>query len=60
MLVYDRKTRSVIEEQEYGEAALRFLYDTIPGRVLLKLVAYKINKDLRLHHPCAFGQRGKN
>lgn len=39
MLVYDRKTGSVIEEQEYGETAVRFLYNTFPGRVLLKLVA---------------------
>ena len=38
MLVYDRKTGAVVEEQEYGEAALRFLYDTVPGRILLKLV----------------------
>ena len=41
MLVYDRKTGAVIEEQEYGETAIRFLYDTVPGRVLLKLIAVR-------------------
>ena len=38
MKIYDRKTESFIEEKEYQEGLLNFLYTTFIGRVLLKLV----------------------
>lgn len=37
MKIYDRHNRQYIEEQEYGQKALHFLYETFPGRVLLKI-----------------------
>jgi phosphatidylserine decarboxylase len=33
--VYDRDSRAIYDEPQYGEKRLRFLYDTTPGRVLL-------------------------
>lgn len=36
MKIWQRGTDRYAEEPEYGAAALRFLYETIPGRVLLR------------------------
>lgn len=36
MRIWDRKNKRYIEEKEYGEKKLIFLYHTIPGRMLLK------------------------
>lgn len=38
MKIYDRKTGVYTEEKEYGKKKLEFLYNTMPGRILLKLV----------------------
>lgn len=37
MKIYNRAKGYYIDEKEYGEKGLRFLYNTIPGRILLKL-----------------------
>ena len=37
MKYYDRKTKRILEEKEFGGKSLEFLYNTIPGRFLLKL-----------------------
>jgi len=37
MVYYDRKNKELINEKEYKQAALKFLYNTILGRILLKL-----------------------
>lgn len=37
MKIFRRATGQYIEEAEYGGKALRFLYETLPGRVLLRL-----------------------
>ncbi|SKB83040.1 phosphatidylserine decarboxylase [Lachnospiraceae bacterium] len=37
MQYFDRKKGQLFEEQEYGKEALEFLYNTVPGRILLKL-----------------------
>ena len=37
MKIYQRSTGQYLEEAEYGGGALRFLYETAPGRVLLRL-----------------------
>ena len=39
MNIYDRKTKKIICENEYKEGALDFLYNTVTGRIILKLVA---------------------
>lgn len=36
MKVYDRETGCYSEESQYGQAALRFLYETPAGRILLR------------------------
>lgn len=38
MIVYNRKTKKLEQETEYGDAAVKFLYDTICGRCLLKCI----------------------
>ena len=38
MRIYDRKLQKYIEEKEYQEGILRFLYHTVLGRVLLKVL----------------------
>ena len=38
MKIYCRKTGSYLEEPEYQGGTLRFLYETAPGRALLKLL----------------------
>lgn len=38
MRIYNRAKRIYIEEKEYGEKKLKFLYHTLPGRILLKLI----------------------
>ncbi|MCH5274291.1 MAG: phosphatidylserine decarboxylase [Lachnospiraceae bacterium] len=38
MLVYNRQTKKLHREDEYGETTLRFLYSTVLGRFLLKLI----------------------
>lgn len=37
MKIYDRAAAAYEEEKEYQQGLLRFLYETIPGRMLLKL-----------------------
>lgn len=37
MRVYNRETKEIIEEKEYQKELLEFLYNTILGRILLKL-----------------------
>jgi len=37
MKVFDRASGAYFEEQEYQQGLLRFLYETLPGRLLLKL-----------------------
>lgn len=37
MKIYDRATGTYAEETEYQQSLLRFLYQTLPGRILLKL-----------------------
>lgn len=37
MKIWQRGTDRYVEEPEYGAAALRFLYETIPGRMLLRI-----------------------
>lgn len=37
MKIWQRSTAQYVEEAEYGGGALRFLYETLPGRVLLRL-----------------------
>ena len=37
MKIWQRGTDRYVEEPEYGAAALRFLYETIPGRALLRV-----------------------
>lgn len=37
MKIYDRVAGKYIEEKEYGESSLKFLYDTVVGRILLKI-----------------------
>lgn len=39
MRVYDRKKKIYTEEKEPGERTMKFLYNTLPGRVVLRLVA---------------------
>lgn len=38
MKIWDRKLCEYVEEKEYGKEKLNFLYNTFPGRVLLKLI----------------------
>ena len=38
MRIYDRKLQKYIEEKEYQEGILRFLYHTVLGRILLKVL----------------------
>ena len=38
MIVYDRENQCLIDEFEYQKRLLGFLYETLPGRVLLKSV----------------------
>ncbi|MCH5348629.1 MAG: phosphatidylserine decarboxylase [Oscillospiraceae bacterium] len=38
MKIYDRKSGVYTEEKEYGKKKLEFLYNTLLGRILLKLV----------------------
>lgn len=38
MKIWDRKNNEFIEEKEYGKKKLEFLYNTIIGRILLKLI----------------------
>jgi hypothetical protein len=33
--IYDRATGTVYDEPQYGEKRLHFLYETMPGRILL-------------------------
>lgn len=35
--VYDRRTATLMQEPQYGEKKLHFLYETVPGRMILKL-----------------------
>lgn len=37
-MIYNRKTKDVIEESEYGSRALNFLYNNLFGRLLLKII----------------------
>lgn len=37
MKIYDRVTGEYTEEQEFQQGLLQFLYETVPGRVLLRL-----------------------
>ena len=39
MTIYDRSTGTCFTEQEYGGGLLRFLYGSVPGRILLRTVA---------------------
>ena len=36
--IYDRATGTVYDEPQYGEKRLHFLYDTTPGRILLRVI----------------------
>jgi phosphatidylserine decarboxylase len=36
--IYDRKTKEVVIEKQYKEGHLKFLYNTVIGRVLLKYI----------------------
>lgn len=36
-MIYNRKTKEYFEEKEYGKNKLEFLYNTAPGRLLLKI-----------------------
>ena len=36
-LIYNRETRSLYEEKQFKERQLKFLYDTILGRIILRL-----------------------
>ncbi len=38
MVVYNRKTKELEQEAEYGEAAINFLYHTVLGRCILKWI----------------------
>lgn len=38
ILYYNRKTKSYVQEKEYQGKLLQFLYTTVPGRIILKLV----------------------
>ena len=39
--IYDRKNNVFYEDKQYGGKALHFLYESIPGRILLKFVVGK-------------------
>lgn len=39
MKIWQRGTDRYLEEPEYGAGALRFLYETVPGRALLRVAA---------------------
>lgn len=41
MILWDRQTGKYIKEQEYKKSTLTFLYETIPGRLLLKVVVIR-------------------
>jgi phosphatidylserine decarboxylase len=36
--IYDRARETVYDEPQYGEKRLNFLYDTTPGRILLRVI----------------------
>ena len=36
--IYDRARETVYDEPQYGEKRLHFLYDTTPGRILLRVI----------------------
>ena len=52
MRIYDRKLQKYIEEKEYQEGILRFLYHTVLGRVLLKVLVARpwLSKAVALYY----------
>jgi phosphatidylserine decarboxylase len=38
-MIYDRATKQLVEDLTFGQAQTTFLYTTIPGRLLLKMVS---------------------
>lgn len=46
MNYYDRKTGQILQEHGYGDGKLTFLYTTVFGRLLLKLVSAPVASDL--------------
>ena len=40
-MYYDRQLKEIKEQKEYQEGLLKFLYNTIPGRFLLKNIVIK-------------------
>ncbi|AUG56058.1 phosphatidylserine decarboxylase [Acetivibrio saccincola] len=39
--VYNRETKNVYEEKQFKEKQLKFLYETLPGRIILKFISGK-------------------
>ena len=37
-MIYDYAHKKLVEEKSYGESSLHFLYRTVPGRILLRVV----------------------
>lgn len=59
MKIYDRASGAYFEEEQYGGGALRFLYETIPGRLLLKGVTHPLVSKiagLYYRHPLSKGK----
>lgn len=50
MKIYDRVTGAYLEEQEYQQRLLQFLYQTLPGRILLKLAVSPAFSRWRAHY----------
>jgi phosphatidylserine decarboxylase len=42
MIIYDRDNDKTYEEKQYGEKKLKFLYNTIIGRMLLRIIVSKL------------------
>ena len=51
MKIYDRATGTYAEETEYQQSLLRFLYQTLPGRILLKLAVSPAFSRWRARYP---------
>ena len=59
MNYYDRKTGQILQEHGYGDGKLTFLYTTVFGRLLLKLVSAPVASDLAALYYRSSLSRGK-
>ncbi len=59
MQIYDRKTQNLIEETEHSEKLVEFLYNSITGRVILKICLARpwLSKLVALYQKSRFSKR---